>query len=78
MKFSIEWHKECLYNWKKSLERKEQELERKKREAEKMLQSILFYEEQIRKAEKQGKDGFDSELFLKKLRLQREKNENKD
>lgn len=66
MKMPIEWHEECLVNHHASLNRIKQEF---KRHEENLLRATSEYEFrklQIEEAKRQGKDGFDSERFLKK------------
>jgi len=67
-KMPLAWHKECLSNTYKSLERKKEQLANLEKEVAKDLQKATFYHVQLREAERQGKDGFDSDLFMKKER----------
>lgn len=66
MKMTIAWHKESLSNTYKSLERKKAQLEQLQKEIDRGAQEATFYHVQVHEAEVQGKDGFDSDLFLKK------------
>lgn len=68
MKMSILWHKECLANTYKSFERKKERLEQLQKEVDRDLQQVTFYHVQVHEAEVAGKDGFDSDLFMKKQR----------
>jgi len=65
MKMSIEWHKESLANTYKSLERKKTQLEQLQKEVDRDLKNANFYHVQVMNAERQGKDGFDSDKFMK-------------
>lgn len=64
MKMKIKWHEECLKNRKCSLEYKLEELHRLNKEIEGSSWAVQVYENQIKEAIQQGKDGFDSERFL--------------
>lgn len=66
MKFAIEWHQRCLVNGKKSLEQDKERLKSLKEDIKISEKRISFYEEQINEAIKKGKDGFDSDKFMKK------------
>lgn len=65
MKMSLEWHRNCLKNWKQNAERAVVAAERAKVDADRMAKEVAFYEKQIEAAEKAGKDGFDPERFMK-------------
>jgi len=65
-KMPLAWHKECLANIYGSLKRKKDKLEQLQKEVDKCTQEATFYHVQIHEAEVQGKDVFDSDLFLKK------------
>jgi hypothetical protein len=66
MKFELSWHKDCLRNRKKHNNTLLYTLQKIKESFEEDTAEILFYEQQIQEAEKQGKDGFDSERFMVK------------
>ncbi len=68
VKCAISWHEECLKNEKSSLQ---DLLKEKKRMDERILrlsQQIAFYQVQIDTAKENGKDGFDQEKYLKKIK----------
>lgn len=67
-KMSLKWHKDCLKNIYSSLERKKVQLEALKEEVSKLSNEAGFYHVQIHEAEASKKDGFDSELFMKKIK----------
>lgn len=68
MKMSIDWHKECLKNSRNSLDRKRNELYRLTTEIDNDARRANLYIAQIQLAEKEGKDGFDSEKYaIKRL-----------
>ncbi len=67
MKMSMKWHRECLTNWKNSLQREEVELERVIARVERTRAHVRFYEQQIQDAADKRKDGFDSERFGRKV-----------
>lgn len=68
MKQGLQWHKECLKNRESHLEREEQELDRLLIAIERSRQEVALYKAQIKLAEKEGKDGFDSERYaIKRL-----------
>jgi hypothetical protein len=66
MKHTIDWHKECLNNQKVWLQNKRQELLRLKAVVDSSESEMLFYHDQIVEAQRQNKDGFDSDKFLMK------------
>lgn len=66
-KQSIQWHKTILKNYIATLAWKQRTLETLRIEVEEMTQHIEFYQKQIETATEKGKDGFDSERFLKKI-----------
>jgi len=65
MKQPIAWHKECLSNIYKSLERKKARLEQLQAEVDRDAKSATFYHVQVHEAETAKEDGFDSDLYLK-------------
>ena len=66
MKMAIDWHKQCLANWAKNLERDQAELARKIAAVERNKCEIAFYNKQIITAEAKKMDGFDCERFMLK------------
>lgn len=72
MKKEIAWHQECLTNIQSTLNRRKEEYERLKQryesEINQLEEDVSFYDYQIHEAIRKNKDGFDSDLFLKKLR----------
>lgn len=66
--FSIEWHRECLGNQSNHLENKKKQLEQLQKEVKKLSQELVFYTVQIHEAERQGKDKFDPDKFMKAQR----------
>lgn len=66
MKKSIFWHKHCLKSQKQYLAELKRQVEVAQKNYENCLNSTLFYEKQIEEAEKEGKDGFDPDKYLKK------------
>ena len=69
----IEWHKKCLQNATTYLEREIAELERMKRNVDRLREQTEFAKQQILEAERQGKDRFDPDKFLSKLRKNSQK-----
>ena len=66
MKRSLEWHKECLENRKAHLLQKEEDYVRRGFEMKRLRASIEFLENQIKEAERLGKDGFDPDRFMQR------------
>jgi len=66
MKFSILLHKKSLENQRVYYRSLVKDLERRQIEADKLLSEIEVLSTQISLAEKEGKDGFDSDKFNKK------------
>jgi hypothetical protein len=64
----INWHKECLKNIKLSIQRKQENFERLQKEIQRDYRDYDFYEKQIIEAEKEHKDKFDSDRYLKKVK----------
>lgn len=65
-KMPIKWHKECLKNSEENLKRERKhhnEIAERLRDHE--LRNAI-YREQIRRAEEEGRDGFDADKFNKK------------
>ena len=68
MKQELEWHKNGLKNRLATLERKKAKLIRLKIEIDAEQTLADLYSEQIKLAEKEGKDGFDSDKYaIKRL-----------
>ena len=63
MKQELEWHKNCLENRSAFLDRKNAELIRLKIEIDAEQTLTDLYSAQIELAEKEGKDGFDSDIY---------------
>ncbi len=63
MKFSIAQHRQMLINSKSHLDSLERELERVAANVKKSARRVSLYEAQIALAEKEGKDGFDSDKY---------------
>jgi hypothetical protein len=59
MKFPIAWHKNCLENSKKTLAANTERVQSEIRRLGQDRTEIEFYERQIYRAMKDGKDGFD-------------------
>jgi len=66
MKFSIARHEEMLKNNRVFLEKKRATLNRMIEEFAFSEARFKFYKEQIEEAKRRGKDGFDSDKFMKK------------
>ena len=67
-KMPLEWHKQCLENWNKSLESDRQLIDRLLSTYKRNLANFQFYQEQIVYAESEGKDAFDSDKYKVKKR----------
>ena len=63
MKFSIDWHKECLANWLANTNRDRERIEEELTRLRVQEDRIRFYQHQIEQAEKKGKPDFDRERF---------------
>jgi hypothetical protein len=66
MKFPIEWHEQCLENMKKNYEREAEAVARMQQRLDRHGIEIEIYRQKIQEAKARGKDGFDSEKFLKR------------
>ena len=66
MKMSISWHQEVLSNIKASLLQKEKYLAQVMKDVQDSKDRVLMYEQQIERAEKEGKDGFDRDKYGQK------------
>ncbi len=65
MKMDIKWHKDCLANARAYCEREKETLSRQQSTVDKAVWNCNHLAAQIKEAERKGKDGFDSELFMK-------------
>jgi len=65
MKKPLHWHKQCLKNQKAYLNELKRDLDKVQKNYENCLNSTLFYIKQVETAEKEGKDGFDPDKYLK-------------
>lgn len=65
MKNSIDWHMQCLKNSESSLEQKKRELARIVASLNQDTDRVVKYKQQIERAMREGKDGFDSDKFGK-------------
>jgi len=66
MKMSVEWHKQCLKNQKRTLEIRRLNIDDSIRKLLADEKNTSFYEMQITGAEGQGKDSFDRDKFMVK------------
>lgn len=66
MKMSLAWHRECLHNAKTSLMQKEKHLAEETKDVQAHRDRILMYEQQIKRAEEEGKADFDRDKFGRK------------
>ena len=63
MKMPIAWHKERLANMGLSMERTLRQVEQLQRTLERLADEHAVLREQIKRAEAEGRDGFDEEKF---------------
>ena len=63
MKESIEWHKECLASLGRSMKLVLQQAEQMQCLLQRLAEEHAVYREQIKRAEAEGRDGFDREKF---------------
>lgn len=63
---SIDWHKDCLKNRHKYIERMQKELQELQTEINASVSGSLFYHKQIMTAESEGIKEFDREKYLVK------------
>ena len=66
MKQTIAWHKSCLANMRRHLERETEELEQRAASVERHRKNTHFLFLQIERAEAEGRDGFDGDKFMVK------------
>ncbi len=66
MKMPMGWHEWCLKNSKENLAREEETFARLTAAIERFRKQVAFHEAQIAEAQRQGKDGFDQDKFMKK------------
>ena len=64
--FQIGWHKNCLRNWRRSLQDMEAQLQWIQDRVQKEQADLAFYEIQISEAIRLGKTEFDRDRFCKK------------
>jgi hypothetical protein len=69
MKHPIKWHRECLHNQKESLKDELRRLEIQEERVNRLRSDTILYENQIERAIRMKKDGFDSDKFGKKVPL---------
>ena len=69
----IKWHEQCLHNMESYSMDQQKRLESFKRDIERTEAHINFLKLQLTEAKRQGKDGFDAEKFLVKLRANSQK-----
>lgn len=65
MKFSIPWHEACLLNVRSNVSKRKAEAACLVASAEKDEARLAHYERQISEAKRLGKDGFDSDKFMR-------------
>ena len=63
MKEPIAWHKECLANLGISMEHTLRQVEQLQCTLQRIAEEYAVYRAQIKRAEAEGRDGFDSEKF---------------
>lgn len=68
MKQPIEWHEECLRNQREHYNNMLSYVLREQERLRRAEADILTYEEQIARAKREGRDGFDRERFNVKAR----------
>jgi septal ring factor EnvC (AmiA/AmiB activator) len=61
---SIDWHRQCLKNQKRSIQEKQDNFDRLQKELQRNWKEYDFYERQILEAELTHKDKFDRERYL--------------
>lgn len=66
MKRSLEWHRECLENWERSLIGQRNDFARAKANLERSEAEFAFYAQQVEEAERRGMDAFDRDRLLVK------------
>lgn len=60
----LDWHLDCLNNWKQSLEKDAAQLVQLQKNLEEARERFAFYEKQIAEAQRRGKTDFDRDRFL--------------
>ena len=60
----IEWHKECLLNWRAAIAEQQRAIDQKTAAIERSQTDAAFLERQIAHAEGKGMSAFDSERLL--------------
>lgn len=66
MKQTLAWHEQVRVNVQASVESEQRSVDAATRRLNHLKQELAFYTEQIATAEREGKDGFDSETYLKR------------
>ena len=62
----LSWHRECLINQQRTLNEEQARMDRQAKHLAQRWKEYLYYMAQIQRAEKEGRDGFDSERFTVK------------
>ena len=62
---SIEWHKECLKNQVATAQEQVERIKQLRKENDRLVSNIFEYDEQIKRAEKEGKESFDRDSYNK-------------
>lgn len=66
MKMSVDWHKECLKNWERSVDRDEERACKLLDSVDEARNKIAILAAQIERAEREGKTSFDSDRYAAK------------
>ena len=64
-KRDLDWHQQCLGNWRLTIDEKSKQADRLQREVSAAREEIAFYEHQLRDARARGIDAFDRDRFLR-------------
>jgi len=72
MKFSIEWHEQCLENMRLSLDRTRGELTRVQDRVNYEEQRVAFAERQLAEAKRRGLTEFDPIAFLRSRKARKD------
>lgn len=70
MKRPVEWHEECLANFLDGLESARLRAEQAAAHVARMEKAADFSRRQIAEAKRQGKDGFDSDRFMRNTHVE--------
>lgn len=65
---TIAWHEECLKNWTRTVNEREERMRQEQLRIDADLRAVAFYRRQIDQAKALGKQKFDSDKFMKKSR----------